>query len=175
MARSDRHHSPCTWGVVLALAAAFCAQLASSGEGPAGSTAGRPAPPAAAVRHTAVSDADVAAARQRIISDPASPSARVHLGYVLIKTGALDDAMASFDEALKLNPLQHDAMTGRGVALARAGRLQEAEQSLLEALKLNPNPVRAHYELGRVYEMLGDQEKALVQYKEAIRKHEQGR
>jgi tetratricopeptide (TPR) repeat protein len=83
--------------------------------------------------------------------------------------------MLSFDQALKLNPHAHDAKTGRGVVLARRGNLQEAEAVLKDALILNPNPVRAHYELGLVYEKLGDREKAIAEFKEGIWKHEQGR
>jgi len=83
--------------------------------------------------------------------------------------------MLSFDHALKLNPRSYDAKTGKGVVLARKGNLQEAEETLKDALLLNPSPVRTHYELGLVYEELGDTEKAVAEFKEGIRKHEQGR
>ncbi len=131
--------------------------------------------PATTIEHAGDLDGEIAAARMSVKEDPSNASLRIRLADLLVKTGALDEAMLSFDEALKLNPHAHEAKTGRGIVLARRGNLQEAEAVLKAALILNPNPVRAHYELGLVYEKLGDLEKAVAEFKEGIRKHEQGR
>jgi len=131
--------------------------------------------PATTIEHTSDLDGEIASARMRVKEDPSNASVHVRLADLLVRKGALDEAMFSFDEALKLNPHAHEAKTGRGVVLARQGNLQEAEAVLKDALVLNPNPVRAHYELGLVYEKLGDLEKAVAEFKEGIRKHEQGR
>ena len=120
-------------------------------------------------------DEEIATARASIKTNPSQATAHVLLGNLLLKKGSLDEAMLSFDEALKLNPRSYEARTGKGVVLARKGNLQEAEETLKDALLLNPNPVRTHYELGLVYEKLGDTEKAVAEFKEGIRKHEQGR
>ncbi|MCK9419632.1 MAG: tetratricopeptide repeat protein [Nitrospirae bacterium] len=131
--------------------------------------------PATTIEHAGNLDGEIAAARMRVKEDPSNASVHVGLAVLLVKKGALDEAMFSFDEALKLNPHAHEAKTGRGIVLARRGNLQEAEAVLKDALILNPNPVRTHYELGLVYEKLGDLEKAVAEFKEGIRKHEQGR
>ena len=113
-----------------------------------------------------------------ITSDAAEvldPSVHVRLGYLLIKKGALDEAMKSFDEAIRLNPRSCDAKTGKGIVLARKGNLKEAEQVLKDALVLNPNPVRTHYELGLIYQRLDQFDKAIAEFKEGIKKHELGR
>ena len=107
--------------------------------------------------------------------DPSNAAARIRLGDLLVQKGALDEALQSYDEALRLNPHAHEAKTGRGVVLARKGDFQDAERALKDALYLNPNPVRTHYELGLVYERLGDLEKAVDEFKEGIKKHIQGR
>lgn len=120
-------------------------------------------------------DEEIATVRASIKTDPSPAAAHVRLGYLLLKRGAFDEAMLSFDNALKLNPHSYDAKTGKGVVLARKGNLKEAEEALKDALVLNPNPVRTHYELGLVYEKLGETEKAVAEFKEGIRKHEQGR
>jgi tetratricopeptide (TPR) repeat protein len=120
-------------------------------------------------------DEEIALARANVKADPANAVLHVRLAYLLVRKGALNDAMRSFDEALKLNPRMFDAKTGRGVVLARKGELKDAERILQDALLLNPNPVRTHYELGLVYEKLGDTEKAMAEFKEGIKKHEQGR
>ncbi len=117
----------------------------------------------------------IESARKKVSEDPSDTSAHITLGYLLIRKGALDEASLSFDESLKINPRSSDAKTGKGIILARQGRLKEAEAVLKDALVLNPNPVRTHYELGLVYEKLGDLEQALTEFKEGIRKHEQGR
>ena len=122
-----------------------------------------------------VNDGLIAAARIKVNEDPSNAFAHISLGYLLIKKGALDEAMLSFDEALKLNPHASDAKTGKGIILAKKGHLQEAEEVLKDALLLNPNPVKTHYELGLVYEKLGNMEQAIDEFKEAIHKHEQGR
>ncbi len=120
-------------------------------------------------------DAELESVKAAIKVNPANATLHARLAYLLVGKGALDDAMRSFDEALKLNPRMFAAKTGRGVVLARKGELKAAERILQDALLLNPNPVRTHYELGLVYEKLGDPEKAMAEFKEGIKKHEQGR
>ncbi len=118
---------------------------------------------------------ELAAARTAVKTDPSDAQLRVQLGQLLLRKGDLDGAKSSFDEALKLNPRSSSAKTGKGIVLARKGQLAEAELALKDALLLNPNPVLTHYELGLVYERLGDLNKAVAEFKEGIRKHEQGR
>jgi Flp pilus assembly protein TadD len=96
-------------------------------------------------------------------------------GFRQIEEGDLDGAMASFDEALKQQPKAHAAKTGKGVVLARKGDLKEAERLLREALVLNPDPVRTHYELGRVYQQLGKFEQAVAEFKAGLEKFREGR
>lgn len=131
--------------------------------------------PAEAPQPAGKMDDEIEKARLGVKAEPVNASVHTRLGYLLIGKGALDEAMGSFDEALKLNSRAYEAKTGKGVVLARKGNLKDAEQALKDALLLNPNPVRTHYELGLVYEKLGDSEKAVAEFKEGIRKHEQGR
>jgi len=117
----------------------------------------------------------IAAARAAVAAEPKSAPARIRLADLLLASGALEEAMRYYEEALALKPNAFDAKTGKGVVLAKMGKLKEAEQVLQGALVLNPNPVRVHYELGRLYQALGEHAKALQQFKEGIRKHESGR
>jgi tetratricopeptide (TPR) repeat protein len=158
----------------LSLAVLLSHSPAGGDEGVKDAKEGAGAPAMSAERAGKI-DEEIAAARASVKAGPAQAPSHVRLGYLLARKGALDEAMLSFDEALKLNPRSHDAQTGKGMVLARKGNLQEAEQVLKDALLLNPNPVRTHYELGLVYEKLGDLEKAVEEFKEGIRKHEQGR
>ncbi len=175
MALTDRKTSLATrTGIVLA---ALLAHAVAWGAGDAkGMKETAPARTAAAVPHAGSGvDAEIAAARSALKANPGNVPAHVRLGYLLVSKGSLDEAMGVFDEALKINPRACDAKTGRGAVLARKGNLKEAEQTLKDALLLNPNPVRTHYELGLVYEKLGAPERAVAEFKEGIKKHEQGR
>lgn len=120
-------------------------------------------------------DKEIRGMKDQVASSPTESLPRIQLGYLLLKKGAPDEARLYFAEALKISPRSHSALTGEGAALSSKGNLREAEQTLKAALVQNPNPVRTHYELGVVYEKLGDFEKALQEYKEGISKHQQGR
>lgn len=105
---------------------------------------------------------------------PALP-ALLREGYRLLDEEEFDEAGRVFAAVMQRQPRNHMARTGQGIVLARQGELQQAEDVLREALILHPNPIRTHYELGRVYEQLGDLDRALLEYRAAIDKFRQGR
>lgn len=119
-------------------------------------------------------DGEIETVRQEIKEKPAC-SAYLRLGHLLLKKGAPDEAMQSFDEASKVNPRSHEAKTGKGIVLARLGEFEKAEQALRDALVLNPNPMRVHYELGLLFERRGDSGKAIAEFKESLKKYQAGR
>jgi len=174
MLRADRKSS-LTFSVPVLLASLLLHSPAGGDEIVQETKQAPAAKPAASAEHAGKLDEEIATARASVTADPSQATAHVRLGHLLLKQGSLDEAMLSFDDALKLNPRSYDAKTERGVVLARKGNLREAEETLKDALLLNPSPVRTHYELGLVYEKLGDTEKAVAEFKEGIRKHEQGR
>ncbi len=57
----------------------------------------------------------------------------------------------------------------RGVEHYTAGRLGSAESAFNRALKLNPDAVGAHYNLGRLYETLEEDDRARAEYKTALK------
>jgi tetratricopeptide (TPR) repeat protein len=102
-------------------------------------------------------------------------SAAGRMGELLLGKGALNEAMEAFDAALKMNPRSFESRVGKGVVLGRQGEFVKAEQVLRGALVLNPNPVRVHYEIGRLYEKQGDFGKAVSEYKEGLKKYQEGK
>ncbi len=158
--------------MILALLAAVPLQAADARKTTQPEAAAAPAPP---VNSESGPDQEIGSIEAGIKANPDDATLHVRLGHLLLKKGNLDEAKRSFDEALKLNPRSHAAMTGEGIVLARQGKLREAEKVLKEALIQNPDPVRTHYELGLVYEKLGEFDKAIAEYKAALSKYQQGR
>ncbi len=55
-----------------------------------------------------------------------------------------------------------------GLSSYRQGELSDAEENFLQALELKPDDERSNIALGEVYESIGDLEKAIAQYKQAL-------
>ena len=70
-----------------------------------------------------------------------------NIGVALFDQGRLEEAMASYREALRLKPDYALAHNNLGIALKTQGRLEEATASYREALRLNPKYVEAHSNL----------------------------
>jgi tetratricopeptide (TPR) repeat protein len=113
---------------------------------------------------------------ERIWSDtvakrPDNGRAHTDLGSALKGIpGRLGEAMAQFDQALRLNPSDVSAHNDLGLCLNQLGRTDEAIAQYDEALRLNPNIAEAHNNLGtclvRIPGRLND---AIAQFREAAR------
>jgi Flp pilus assembly protein TadD len=79
-----------------------------------------------------------------------------NLAYVLGRQGKSDEAIAHFNEALRINPNYYHALVNLGITLADRGKLTEAMRCYEQSLQVNPNSAKAHAEMGLV---LGRQEK----------------
>ncbi len=133
------------------------------------SAAGAVAPPGATV------DNEITSLKRELAAHHGTLADHTRLGFLLLGKGALDEAMASFDEALAQNSRNPEALTGKGIVLARKGDLPQAERVLREALFLNPDPARTHYELGLVYEKQGNTAAAIKEYQNGISTSQQGK
>src|SRR5713226_2462256 len=68
-------------------------------------------------------------------------------GIALFKEHKLDEAMAEYREALRLDPNLSGAHVDIGLALAEKGNLDGAMAEYREALRLDPTSAEAHYSL----------------------------
>jgi tetratricopeptide (TPR) repeat protein len=108
--------------------------------------------------------------------EPHNALAHSRLGAISEKLGATDNAVRSYQEALRLNPGQSEARqalegyyVNRGVMLRRNNQLDESAGMFRQAINLNPSSANAHFELGQVLEQRGQANEAITEYQEAIK------
>jgi tetratricopeptide (TPR) repeat protein len=114
---------------------------------------------------------------ERIWSDtvakcPENVRAHNNLGLALERIpGRSDEAIAQYEEALRLDPKYEEAHNNLGIALEKMpGRLDEAIAQYEEALRLMPDVPEAHYNLGSALARIpGRLDEAIAQYEEALR------
>jgi len=101
--------------------------------------------------------------------NPTSWLAHNNLGVVLLETDRSAEAIAEFQQSLRLNPSGTDALNNLGFALEQKGRTAEAVDQYEQALKFNPHFALAHANLadalsrsGRVHEAIEHYEQALL-------------
>jgi tetratricopeptide (TPR) repeat protein len=97
-----------------------------------------------------------------------NPDAFYNRGIVLQELKQLDDALASFDKAIALEPNFADALNNRGTVLQELKRLDDALTSFDKAIVLEPNFADAFYNRGIVLQELKHLDDALASFDKAI-------
>lgn len=90
------------------------------------------------------------------------------LGVIQESKGDQASAMASYREAVRMDPSIVPAHVNLGIALSRLGRYEEARSHLAEAVARDPGYDKALYNLGLVYAETGRGDSALVMFDRAI-------
>jgi tetratricopeptide (TPR) repeat protein len=98
----------------------------------------------------------------------AKPSAETYngLGYVLVREGKPDDAIAAFQKAIETNPKFVPAYNNLGEALAAQGKLEEAVSYYRRSLAEKPSAA-VYSALGGVLRQLGKTDEAADQFAKA--------
>jgi superkiller protein 3 len=76
--------------------------------------------------------------------------------------------MASYRQALEIDPSLTAAYLNLGIILSRGGNYAQAEQQLLKAVKQDPGYAKAYYNLGLVYAEQANPDSALSMLQRAI-------
>jgi tetratricopeptide (TPR) repeat protein len=82
--------------------------------------------------------------------------------------GRFEEAIASYDEALKFKPDDHEVWNNRGFALGNLARYEDAIASYDEVLKFKPDFHVAWYNRACAYGVLGNIDAALENLHTAI-------
>ena len=77
------------------------------------------------------------------------------------------EALASFEQMIRLQPSRGEGYNGKGLALFSLGHLTEALQSVKEAVRVDPQLVNAWFNLARLYLESLDVDSALAAYQRA--------
>ena len=96
------------------------------------------------------------------------PEAHYNLGITLQELGRLDEALASYTQAIALKPDYARAHYNLGITLQELGRLDEAESSCRQAIALKPDYAEAHSNLGNTLTELDRLDEAEASYTQAI-------
>lgn len=91
-----------------------------------------------------------------------------NLGVTHHKSGRYEDAIAAFEEAVRMKPDDASAYYNLGVVYHKSERHEDAIESYGQAIHINPLYSEAYYNLGVAYNESGMHEEAITAFREAV-------
>jgi len=91
------------------------------------------------------------------------------LGLALADAGRIQEAVAQYEEALRIAPNYISARIDLGIALCDLGKTPEAIVQFQEAIKIDPGYADCYYSLGRALDGIGESRAAAEQYSKALK------
>jgi tetratricopeptide (TPR) repeat protein len=79
-----------------------------------------------------------------------------------------EDALESFNRAIRIDPTRADGWLGRANTLNTLKRYEEALQDYKKALEIDPELANAYVNRGSAYSHLGQYEKAIADYEKGL-------
>lgn len=99
---------------------------------------------------------------------PGKPRAHNNLGHALFAEGRMDEAIAEFEAAVRLDPLFAEAYYNAGNALLKKGMPMEAAERYRRALSIKAAYPEAHYNLAMAYKDMGLMDEAITEFRAAV-------
>ncbi len=104
-----------------------------------------------------------------VVKCPSNPRAHKNLGAALVRANRLPEAIAHYEEALRITPNDAEVHNILGVTLVEAGRVREGIGHYEEALRLKPDFAEAHNNLAIALFGLGKRPEAIQHFEQALR------
>ena len=98
-----------------------------------------------------------------------SADEHVQQGNAYIAQGDMASAVLEFEDAIELDPENHEAHNALGAALSAMGDMARATEHFRTAVALNEDFVEAHYNLGRALAEAGEYRQALGEFLKVAR------
>jgi tetratricopeptide (TPR) repeat protein len=105
---------------------------------------------------------------QALEDDPAYATAYNQLGYLYSRSREYDKAIAAMEKYVKLLPDEPNPHDSYGEMLRLSGRFDDALEQYHIALKIDPTFYISQKELGETYAVMGQEERARMEYAKAI-------
>ena len=102
---------------------------------------------------------------------PNDPVIQYDLGLAYDQRELPDKALSHFEKALKIKPDYPEALNAIGSVYAKRGQVEQARQAFQKAMD-NPfykTPQIAAYNIGRLYEKKDDLDRAMTNYRQAVK------
>ena len=97
-----------------------------------------------------------------------SSQGHFNAGDALKREGRFEEAIAQYNEAIRLEPQDAQAHNNRGTTYLRLGQVERAIQDLDEAIRIDPQYAQPYSNRGVAYASLGQLERAIMDFDEAI-------
>ena len=101
--------------------------------------------------------------------DPTSEEQLLRSGNRHLQQGKYEEAIADYNEAIRINPESAQAYTNRGTVKGMLARHEEAIADFNEAIRINPQDTDAYNNRGSAKIKLGRPEEAIADFNQAIR------
>ncbi len=106
--------------------------------------------------------------RHNVALTPRGWAAHYNLALALVGRGKNEEALAQYEEALKLNPDSPEMHNSMGVVLRYLDRYDESVEHYRRAIQLDPNQPEAHYNLATALKSEGKLKEAIEEYSRAL-------
>lgn len=121
------------------------------------------------IQRNRVYTSEVTLWQDTVVKRPHNARARYNLGVVLVERGQPTDAIAQYEQALRIKPDYAEVHYNLGITLAQLGRTTEAIAHYQQALQIKPGMTVAHDNLGTTLMTQGRVPEAIGQYEQALR------
>jgi tetratricopeptide (TPR) repeat protein len=104
--------------------------------------------------------------------DPSHAQALAYLGDIALKQDQPNEAVKYLDRVVRQRKDIRIAYLDLGAALMQLKRYPEAQTALQRAVELDATQPDAHFRLGRLYQAMGNKEKAQAEFVKVQQLHE---